>query len=191
MQHSVEKLGLRRLSYTILLLRITQIESGARRSRFIRLNLNQIMTTISEIYTEVAEDADMTLTILPLDTELLIEGDRELLIQQIANLIENALRYCPAGSAITLQGGVTVDEHGGKHSVWVSIEDNGSGIEKSQRERVFERLYRVDKSRTDGGLGLGLSLAKAVAGLHYGTIALYDCQPGLGVCIEIPQKNEQ
>ncbi len=89
------------------------------------------MTTISEIYTEVAEDADMTLTILPLDTELLIEGDRELLIQQIANLIENALRYCPAGSAITLQGGVTVDEHGGKHSVWISIEDNGSGIEKS------------------------------------------------------------
>ncbi len=165
------------------LLRITQIESGARRSRFTETDLTQIVDTVAEIYVDVAEDAGMQLLVHKAQSPLLIQGDRELLIQQIANLIENALRYCSAGSVIKLSCGA--DDKASL--VWLKVEDNGLGIAEAERERVFERLYRVDKSRTDGGLGLGLSLAKAVAGLHHGTITLQDCEPGLGVMISIPR----
>ncbi|USH04951.1 HAMP domain-containing histidine kinase [Grimontia kaedaensis] len=164
------------------LLRISQIESGARRSRFMALDLNNVIETVAEIYVDVAEDAEMTLTIEKPDSPLMIQGDRELLIQQVANLIENALRYCPAGSEIALRCG----ENPENGNVWLEVSDNGPGIVDEEKERVFERLYRVDKSRTDGGLGLGLSLAKAVAGLHYGHIELFDAEPGLGVRVAIP-----
>ncbi|WP_422448758.1 MULTISPECIES: sensor histidine kinase [unclassified Endozoicomonas] len=164
------------------LLRITQIESGARRSRFTRIDLAQIVDTVTEIYQDVAEDARMTMYVVKKDAPVIIQGDRELLIQQFASLIENALRYCPAGSRITL--GCGLDKEDG--IAWLKVADNGPGIVDEEKERVFERLYRVDKSRTDGGLGLGLSLAKAVAGLHHGSIALSDCMPGLGVKVSIP-----
>ncbi|WP_157490685.1 sensor histidine kinase [Enterovibrio coralii] len=162
------------------LLRISQIESGARRSRFSEIDLTQVVGTVAEIYEDVAEDAGMTLSVQNAEAPLLLQGDRELLIQQIANLIENALRYCPEGSQITLGCGEDAD------AMWISVEDNGPGIPESEKARVFERLYRVDKSRTDGGLGLGLSLAKAVAGLHHGSITLHDCHPGLGVKVTLP-----
>ncbi|MGI2025942.1 ATP-binding protein [Endozoicomonas acroporae] len=124
----------------------------------------------------------MTMYVVKKDAPVIIQGDRELLIQQVANLIENALRYCPTGSRITL--GCGLDKEDG--ITWLKVADNGPGIVDEEKERVFERLYRVDKSRSDGGLGLGLSLAKAVAGLHHGSIALSDCMPGLGVKVSIP-----
>ncbi|KEI72185.1 histidine kinase [Endozoicomonas elysicola] len=164
------------------LLRITQIESGARRSRFTDIDLTHIVDTVAEIYQDVAEDAQMALHIVKENTPVIIQGDRELLIQQTANLIENALRYCPTGSSITL--GCGLDKADGV--AWLKVEDDGPGIPDEEKERVFERLYRVDKSRTDGGLGLGLSLAKAVAGLHYGSIILSDNKPGLKVIVAIP-----
>ncbi|PMN72535.1 sensor histidine kinase [Enterovibrio norvegicus] len=164
------------------LLRITQIESGARRSRFTDTDLTQIVDTVAEIYVDVAEDAEMQLVVEKPSQPLMIQGDRELLIQQVANLIENALRYCPAGSKITLSCGLDAVNN----DVWLRVEDNGPGIPEAEMERVFERLYRVDKSRTDGGLGLGLSLAKAVAGLHHGTISLHHASPGLGVKVTMP-----
>ncbi|WP_419835167.1 sensor histidine kinase [Endozoicomonas atrinae] len=164
------------------LLRITQIESGARRSRFTRIDLAQVVDTVAEIYQDVAEDAQMSLHVIKEESPVIIQGDRELLIQQAANLIENALRYCPKGSSITL--GCGLDKADGV--AWLKVEDDGPGIPDEEKERVFERLYRVDKSRTDGGLGLGLSLAKAVAGLHHGSILLGDCMPGLAVKVSIP-----
>ena len=164
------------------LLRISQIESGARRSRFTEVELSQVIETVSDIYCDVAEDQGMSLKVRNAEMPIRMQGDRELLIQQVVNLIENALRYCDEGSSIRLSYGA--DEEARIN--WIRVEDNGPGIPSAERERVFERLYRVDKSRTDGGLGLGLSFAKAVAGLHHGQIYLYDCQPGLGVKIEIP-----
>ncbi|WP_394208861.1 sensor histidine kinase [Enterovibrio calviensis] len=165
------------------LLRISQIESGARRSRFSQIDLVQIIDTVAEIYGDVAEDAGMSLVVEKPMQPLLFQGDRELLIQQVANLIENALRYCPDGSQISLSCGQARESN----QVWLKVEDNGPGIPDAEKERVFERLYRVDKSRTDGGLGLGLSLAKAVAGLHHGVITLTDRKPGLGVMVTLPR----
>jgi Osmosensitive K+ channel histidine kinase len=164
------------------LLRIAQIESGARRSRFVMLDLNNVVDTVSEIYADVAEDAQMSLISEKHFLPLMIQGDRELLIQQVANLIENALRYCPPGSQIHLRCGENLKTS----QAWLEVEDTGLGIADEHKERVFQRLYRVDKSRADGGLGLGLSLAKAIAGLHYGNITLSDANPGLRVEIAIP-----
>ncbi len=162
------------------LLRISQIESGARRSRFSSIDLTRVIATVADIYVDVAEDAGMTLNVDCPQQALFIHGDRELLIQQLANLVENALRYCPQGSEIRLSCETEYDQ------VLLTVADNGPGIEDAEKLRVFERLYRVDKSRTDGGLGLGLSFAKAVAGLHHGSIRLYDNHPGLGVQISLP-----
>lgn len=162
------------------LLRISQIESGARRSRFTDTDISAIVATVADIYVDVAEDAGMTLKVDSPSQPVMILGDRELLIQQLANLVENALRYCPEGSVIQLSCQANANQ------VMLRVADNGPGISDTEKERVFERLYRVDKSRTDGGLGLGLSFAKAVAGLHHGSISLYDNHPGLGVQISLP-----
>ncbi|MGI2261182.1 sensor histidine kinase [Shewanella sp. GXUN23E] len=163
------------------LLRISQIESGARRSRFTQTDLSAVVATVADIYTDVADDAGMQLSVSKPATPLMLQGDRELLIQLLANLVENALRYCPQGSRISLSCEARGD------GICLQVADNGPGIEDVQKERVFERLYRVDKSRTDGGLGVGLALVKAIVGLHHGQISLHDNHPGLVVQIMLPR----
>lgn len=157
------------------LLRISQIESGNRRQRFETINVVDLVHTIAEIYTDVAEDASMTLTLNTQKEPIFIQGDKELLIQQFANLVENSLRYCPQARQLTLSC------HTEQDNVVITMADNGPGIDDQEKQRVFERLYRINKSRNDGGLGIGLTLVKAVTDLHQGEIKLYDCHPGLGV----------
>ena len=157
------------------LLRISQIKSGNRRQRFETINVIDIVQTIAEIYTDVAEDADMRLTLDTQTKPIFILGDRELLTQQLANLVENSLRYCPPASLLKLSC------HTDDNEVVLMMADNGPGINDQEKQRVFERLYRINKSRNDGGLGIGLTLVKAVTELHQGEIRLYDCHPGLGV----------
>ncbi|TGV36687.1 ATP-binding protein, partial [bacterium M00.F.Ca.ET.168.01.1.1] len=137
--------------------------------------------TIGEVYADVAEDDGKALStkIVP-DTKCYIHGDRDLLMQMLANLVENALRHCPPGTAIELS--VTRE---GSH-VLIHVRDNGPGVPAEEREKVFRRLYRLDASRTTPGSGLGLSLVKAVAGLHGAAIALEDRNPGLGVTVSFP-----
>ncbi|MEC6908842.1 HAMP domain-containing sensor histidine kinase [Photobacterium piscicola] len=157
------------------LLRISQIESGNRRQRFETINVVDLVYTIAEIYTDVAEDADMSLVLDAQKEPIFIQGDKELLIQQFANLVENSLRYCPQASQLILSC------HTEQDNVVITMADNGPGIDDQEKQRVFERLYRINKSRNDGGLGIGLTLVKAVTDLHQGEIKLYDCHPGLGV----------
>lgn len=160
------------------LLRIAQIESGARKSRFAKINLNEIYESLAEVYGDVAEDAGQRVVReFSAADDSAILGDRELLTQMYANLIENAIRHCPAGATIRLK--VAVD--GGR--VCTSIEDSGPGIPVNEHDNVFRRLYRVEKSRTSPGTGLGLSLVKAIADLHGAAIRLEDAEPGLRVVI--------
>lgn len=163
------------------LLRIAQIEAGARKARFVDLDVGPVVETIGEVYADVAEDDGKSLStsVVP-DTKWYIHGDRDLLMQMLANLVENALRHCPPGTAIGLS--VTGD---GSH-VLIHVRDNGPGIPAGEREKVFRRLYRLDTSRTTPGSGLGLSLVKAVADLHGAAIALEDRNPGLGVTVSFP-----
>ena len=100
-------------------------------------------------------------------------GDKELLTQAFANLIENAIRHCPAGTVITCM------VRAGGALVVASVADSGPGIPAAERDLVLRRLYRLEKSRTTEGTGLGLSLVKAVADLHGAELRLGDAGPGL------------
>ncbi|SDP43486.1 Signal transduction histidine kinase [Phyllobacterium sp. YR620] len=163
------------------LLRIAQIEAGARRARFRPLDLQHCVETIAEIYSEVAADNGQELALRGKSHQpVLVDGDEELLVQLLANTVENAIRHCPRGTAIEIGVGQTGS------GVKVEIADNGPGIPESERERVFQRLYRLDKSRTTPGTGLGLSLVKAIADLHHARIELLDNRPGLRIAIQFP-----
>ncbi|RVA57928.1 HAMP domain-containing protein [Mesorhizobium sp. M7A.F.Ca.US.001.01.1.1] len=163
------------------LLRIAQIEAGARRARFTDVDLGEVLQTIAEIYADVAEDDGKSLSLAqPQETTDRIHGDRELLTQMFANLVENALRHCPSGTTMKL----SVARQGER--VVAGVADNGPGIPAEEREKVFQRLYRLDHSRSTSGSGLGLSLVRAIADLHGASITLEDCRPGLAVVVSFP-----
>ena len=156
------------------LLRIAQIEGGARRERFAPVDLSGVLAALAEVYAEVAEDAGMTLVCAG-PVPALVMGDAELLTQMFANLIENAIRHCPAGTAIACTAMVQGAQ------VVAAVTDNGAGIPEGARDLVLRRLYRLEQSRTTPGSGLGLSLVKAVADLHEAALTLTDAAPGLTV----------
>jgi signal transduction histidine kinase len=161
------------------LLRISQIESGARRAAFSDVSLGQIVSTVSEAYAPVAEDRGQRLDIAVAGVPAL-NGDRELLTQMMANLIENSIRHCPPGVEIT----VDLRQEAGAPVICVA--DSGPGIPASEREKVFRRFYRLEASRTTAGSGLGLALVKAVADLHGASVELSDNDPGLRVIVRFP-----
>ncbi len=163
------------------LLRIAQIEAGARRARFTSVAPSTILERIADAYGEVAVEHGQTLRLTAPDGLPPVSGDRDLMLQMLANLVENAIRHCPPGASIALSG--RVDDG----RVELSVADNGPGIPAEERDKVFRRLYRVEKSRTTPGSGLGLSLVKAVADLHGATVTLRDNAPGLVVAVSFPR----
>lgn len=158
------------------LLRIGQIESGARRAAFSSVNLEQIVSAVVEAYVPVAEDHGQSLCAVVSSTPM-IHGDRELLTQMVANLIENAISHCAAGVAITATLGTDGD------APVLCIADTGSGIPAAERSKVLRRFYRLETSRTTPGSGLGLALVRAVAEMHGAAVDLADNQPGLRVTV--------
>ncbi|HQZ11980.1 MAG TPA: HAMP domain-containing sensor histidine kinase [Devosia sp.] len=154
------------------LLRIAQIEAGARRAKFRDTDLGAILLRLAEAYTDVAFENRQQLTLSLGDNLPPVLGDKDLLTQLFANLIENAIRHCPQGTVIALDARV---ESG---ALQVTVADNGPGVPQAERDKVFQRLYRLDKSRGTQGYGLGLSLVRAVADLHEASITLGDAQPG-------------
>lgn len=164
------------------LLGIAQIESGRRRERFARVDLGGILTTLTDAYGAVAEDSGHELILdLPSGPRLTLLGDRELLTQMFANLIENAIRHCLSPARIEI--GARREKNG---APVVFVGDNGPGIAAAERDKVFRRLYRLEKSRTTEGSGLGLSIVKAVADLHHATVTLGDNGPGLLAQVSFP-----
>lgn len=162
------------------LLRIAQIEAGARREKFAPVDLAALMASVGEVFADVAEDAGHTLR-SEITEAAWVMGDRELLTQAFANLIENAIRHCPSGTQITC----AVRASG--TAVTASVTDTGPGIPAAERDLVLRRLYRLEKSRTTTGTGLGLSLVNAVADLHGAEVALGDASPGLRVDLKFPR----
>jgi len=170
------------------LLRIAQIEARSRKSQFKYFDLADVLVTAVEVYTPVVEEYDQTLVAEGIQEKRLpMCGDRDLILQLIVNLIENAVRHNEAGTQIVLSSGTAQEGR----SLWFEVADNGPGIPADQHQKVFKRLYRLQRSRTTGGTGLGLSLVKAVADLHGAQIQLADNQPGLKVILTFEKSTPQ
>jgi signal transduction histidine kinase len=164
------------------LLRITQIEAGARKARFVQVDLRTLLADVQDVYDVVAEDADDKLSYsVELNGPAYVRGDPELLVQLFANLVENSIRHCPKGTKIGLRLSAT------DTAFIVDMTDTGPGIPEQERENVFRRLYKLERARTTDGSGLGLSLVAAIAELHGARIALHDSKPGLRVEVCFPR----
>jgi signal transduction histidine kinase len=154
------------------LLRIAQIESGTRKAGFAPVALSELLDGLMEAYQPVAEERGQVLT-GRIVADLSIRGDRELLTQLFANLLENAITHSPPGSALSIEALSTAS------GVQVTVGDTGPGIPAAFRAKVLQRFYRLESSRTAPGNGLGLSLAHAIVTLHGARLDLLDNAPGL------------
>ena len=160
------------------LLRIAQVEAGAARARMGAVDLAAIARDVAELYQPLAEQKGLDL-VLDVPDVVTVHGERHLLAQALANLLDNAIKYTAAGAVrLTL-----VETAAGPE---LSIADSGPGIAAADRDRVQERLVRLDADRTTPGSGLGLSLVRAVAALHGATLRLDDNEPGLRVVCAFP-----
>lgn len=165
------------------LLNIGQLEAGDRRARFVDLDLAKVLEDTIEAYTPVIEDSGFKLAWAGAKpTGQTVRGDHELLVQLMANLVENALQHCPAGTTIK------VALRGSPRGPVVTVADDGPGIPEDQRENVFRRFYRLERERSTPGHGLGLSLVRAIADLHGATVTLADNGPGLKILIAFPSR---
>ncbi len=158
------------------LLRIAQIEAGTRRAAFARVDLAEVASSVVEAFAPSAEDEGRELVSATAPAP--IQGDRELLTQMLANLVENGIRHTPVGTRIE----VAVRSAPGTASLVVA--DDGSGVPAEERDRLLRRFHRLERSRNIEGSGLGLSLVVAVADLHGARMRLEDNHPGLRVTLE-------
>jgi signal transduction histidine kinase len=162
------------------LLRIAEIEAGARRARFDLVDLSDVVETVADAYGPEAEQAGQRLE-TKIGPELYITGDRELLTQAFADLVENAIRHAGKGAMICLMA----VSHAA--TVEAMVSDTGPGVPAADRERVLSRFVRLEASRSTPGTGLGLTLVKAIADLHNARLELSDNGPGLRVTMSFAQ----
>lgn len=158
------------------LLMIARVEAGSRTGDFVEFDLNAALSDVHELYEPLAEKANVEFEIST-NSPAEVKGNRELVGQAIANLVDNAIKYSTEGKnhphKVILQ--IKVEDQ----KAHILVTDNGDGIPKEDRQRVKDRFVRLDKSRTKPGTGLGLSLVDAVAHLHDGNLTLGDANPGL------------
>ena len=161
------------------LLLIAEAEAGVAREAMGRVELPAVIDGVAELYGPVAEEKGVTLEIAP-SGALAIDGNKNLISQALANLIDNAIKYTPEGGKVR----VSVEERPG--AVALSVADTGPGIAAEDRARVLDRFVRLEASRNTPGVGLGLSLVAAVARLHDARLLLDDNRPGLKATILFP-----
>ena len=165
------------------LLRIGQVEAGARRAAFRPLDLAELAREVVETFAPAAEDESKTL-VQRLDAPLPISGDKELLVQMIANLIDNALRHTPSGVRIEVGGERTPT------GIEFSVSDNGPGVTAREMTAIFQRFHRAGDPARAPGNGLGLALVAAIADLHGLDCRASDNHPGLRVTIATADNEE-
>jgi signal transduction histidine kinase len=154
------------------LLGIAQIESGAAAHHFGEVDLSDVLCTMAEVYEPMADERGQSFSAQVLGG-LAVWGDRELVGQMLANIIENAMKHSPPGARIELVTTASPAE------IKVTVTDNGPGIPAGERSNVFSRFYRLESSRSTPGSGQGLSLVEAIAKLHQVGVDLTDNDPGL------------
>lgn len=162
------------------ILRIAEIEGGARRAGFEPVDLATLAGHVVETMAPAAEDNGHRLEAGG-QIAASVAGDRRLLAQAVINLVENAIRHTPPGSLIRLS--LRADDNG---AVALIVADDGPGIDPADHGQVLRRFGRLDRSRAGDGHGLGLPLVEAIARLHGGTMRLEDAAPGLRVVLRLP-----
>lgn len=158
------------------LLTIAQAESGTRRQDFTDVDLTSLAADVAELYEPLAEEKGLSFTV-DLAPGVTVPGNRHLLSQALANLLDNAVKYTPEGGAITVT--LVVAAEGPQ----LTVADTGPGVPAQYRDLVLERFARLESSRNTPGSGLGLSLVAAAAGLHQAALRLEDNNPGLRVTL--------
>ncbi|MEA2951614.1 MAG: hypothetical protein QOJ96_1134 [Alphaproteobacteria bacterium] len=176
------------------LLMIARAESGQARGNMDDFDAAEVAHGIHELYEPLAEDNGLTLQVRTEPAPL--HGNRELVSQALANLVENAIKYGQPAPALQRLSAEVVDGKDAKtvlieacrdgDQVLLSVTDHGPGIPQADRAHAVERFVRLEASRTQPGSGLGLSLASAVATLHGGALKLGDAHPGLRATLAIP-----
>ena len=161
------------------LLTISHAESGSRLHEFQPVDPGRLAEDVAELYEPLAEEKGVRLE-ASVDSGLSMPGDRHLLFQALANLVDNAVKYAPAGGLVRVTVTRVLD------GIEVAVADTGPGIPAEERARVLERFVRLDATRTTPGNGLGLSLVQAVARLHQARLLLGDNNPGLEVRMIFP-----
>lgn len=161
------------------LLRIASIESGRRRAAFGNVALDDLLRDVTELYEPLAEHKNQKLEVT-VSEDVSVRGDRDLLFQAFANLLDNAIKYTPPN------GEIRVSLENGVAGPRIRISDSGPGIPENARGKVFKRFFRLEQSRHTPGNGLGLSLVEAVVRLHKASIRL-DGDPGLDVSLDFPK----
>ncbi len=161
------------------LLRIAKIEAGQVEAGFCEIEISELIQDIVDFYEPLAEEKQQTLD-TSIENNVKAYGDRNLLFQAFANILENAIKYTSDC------GKILVSLNQSDNQVTVIIADNGPGIPDSEKEGIFVRFYRLDQSRNSPGSGLGLSMTKAIVNLHKGSIEPENNKPGMRMVVQIP-----
>ncbi len=164
------------------MLRLAQIEAGTPRERFMRVDLSPACENVADAFAAVAEDDGKQL-LANIARDVNLRGNRELLMQLLANLVENALRHTPTGTTVRME----LETRFGRPRI--TVDDDGPGIPADEKDRVFRQFYRLDASRSTPGNGLGLAFVLAVVKLHNATISLEDNDPGLRVVVVFAEQS--
>jgi signal transduction histidine kinase len=168
------------------LLLIARLEAGVVEESAEVFDLGRLVRDVAELYEPVAEEAGLALAIETADG-IEIRANRQLVGQAVANLADNAIKYSAGVDHGPVAPVITVKARATNGSAEFSVADRGPGIEAKDRERALRRFVRLEKSRTQPGTGLGLSLVAAVARLHNGAVRLEDNAPGLKVVVTLPR----
>lgn len=163
------------------LLLIAETDAGTTRAAMSALDLGGVAADVVELYEPLAEEKHVALVLMP-GADVVIEGNRSLVAQALANLVDNAIKYTPAGGKVRIRAANT------STGVELSVADSGPGIPAADRQRVTERFVRLEASRNSPGTGLGLSLVVAVAHFHHAEFLLEDNAPsGLKAVLRFPK----
>ena len=159
------------------LMDISEAETGTMALQKTRTELAQLVAQTVDLYEDVAEEAGVEIH-TKIAPQVAVEADVNRLRQVLANIVDNAVKYTPRGGSIEISAGQDGE------MAWLRVSDTGSGITPEELPRVWERLYRGDKSRSTRGLGLGLSLVKAIVEAHGGRVTIHST-PGAGTTVEV------
>ncbi|WP_133478214.1 sensor histidine kinase [Cognatilysobacter segetis] len=160
------------------LLRLARIESQPAVADAPAVDLSELVADAAELYTPSALELGLRLEVSAVPCR--VRGDRDQLFQLLVNLLDNALKYAPRGTTVALR----LDRVDGQ--ALLAVDDEGPGVPEAERERVFDRFQRLEAHRGSPGIGLGLSLVRAIVLRHGGHVRLVDRAPGLGVRVSLP-----